>query len=49
MSIAFVVLKLEGGQIEPSLGATGSRDSPGEIGLRVFFHFLHDCRGQWGA
>ena len=34
MSIAFVVLKLEGGgQIDPSQGVTGSRNSQGGIGL----------------
>ena len=33
MSIAFVVLKLEGGQIDPPPGVTGSRNSPGGIGL----------------
>ena len=33
MSIAFVVLKLEGGQIDPPLGVTGSRNSPEGIGL----------------
>ena len=35
MSIAFVVLKLEGGgQIDTSPGVTGSRNSPGGIGLK---------------
>ena len=34
MSIAFVVLKLEGGQIDPPTGVTGSRNSPGRTGLR---------------
>ena len=33
MSIAFVVLKLEGGSNRPLPGVTGSRNSPGEIGL----------------
>ena len=35
MSIAFVVLKLEGGQIDPPSGVTGSRNSPGGIGLKM--------------
>ena len=34
MSIAFVVLKLEGGQIDPPQGVTGSKSSKGGIGLR---------------
>ena len=34
MSIAFVPLKLEGGQIDPLPGVTGSRNSPGGIGLK---------------
>ena len=34
MSIAFLVLKLEGGQIDPP-GVTGSRNSPVGIGLNV--------------
>ena len=33
MSIAFVVLKLKGGQIDHSKGVTGSGNSPGGIGL----------------
>ena len=33
MSIAFVVLKLEGGQIDPPQGVTGSSNSQGRIGL----------------
>ena len=34
MSIAFVVLKLEGGgQLDPFQGVTGSRNSQGGIGL----------------
>ena len=33
MSKAFVVLKLEGGQIDPLPGVTGYRNSPGGIGL----------------
>ena len=36
MSIAFVVLKLEGGQIDPPQGGTGSRNSQSGIGLRGF-------------
>ena len=35
MSIAFIVLKLEGGQIDPPPGVTGSRNSPGGIGLKL--------------
>ena len=33
MSIAFLVLKLEGGSYRPSPGLTGSRNSPSGIGL----------------
>ena len=41
MSIAFVVLKLEGGQIDPPQGVTGTRNSHGGIGLnRVHNHPL---------
>ena len=35
MSIAFLVLKLVGGQIDPPQGVTGSRNSQGEIGLKI--------------
>ena len=34
MSIAFVVLELEGGSNRPSPGVTGLRNSPGGIGLK---------------
>ena len=43
MSIAFVVLKLEGGgHIDPLPGVTGSRNSPGGIGL-------NKCTGVYGV
>ena len=35
MSIAFVVLKLDGGKIDPPKGVTGSRYKQGGIGLRI--------------
>ena len=35
MTIAYVVLKLKVGQIDPPPGVTGSRNSPGGIGLRA--------------
>ena len=46
MSIAFVVLKLEGSQIDPPQGVSGFRNSQGEIGLvfeevKSFFIFTN--------
>ena len=40
MSIASVVLKLEGGQIDPSPGVTGFGNSQGGIGLSkdTYYH-----------
>ena len=35
MLIAFVVLKLEGVEIDPPHGVTGSRNSQGGIGLKT--------------
>ena len=41
MSIAFVVLKLEGGQIDPPQGVAGSRNSQGGIWLKIDNHHLY--------
>ena len=47
MSVAFVVLKLEGGsQIDPPQGVTGSRNSQGGIGLTEYFSDVELSLGE---
>ena len=43
MAIAFLVLKLEGGQIDPPSGVIGSRNSTGGIGFMQIFLTLQFC------